>query len=114
MGRITIQAAESNRHYKVVRENQEKQLFQLRHQEEEDFWDEYKEANSASSSEDESGLDEPSSEEKNLEEEGDRSRDDTCEGLGDNEDGGVQLDTENGAQMQVDIFEELGAAVCRQ
>ena len=70
----------------------------MRQQEEEDFWDEYEKDNSASSSDDsigdESGPDEPSSDEENLEEEADRSRDNTCEDLGDDEDGGVQLDTE--------------------
>ena len=84
LGRITIQAAESNKRPKFVRENREKKLFRLR-QEEENFWDEYEEGNSASSSddftEDKSSPDEPSPDQENLEEEGDRRRDNTCEGL---------------------------------
>ena len=95
---ITIRAAKSNKHQKVVRENREKKLFRLKQQEEEDFWDEYEEASSASSSddstEDESSHDKPSSDEENSEEEGDRRRDNTREGLGDDDDGGVQLDKE--------------------
>ena len=56
-----------------MREDREKQLFRLREQEEEDFWGEYEEASSASSSDDstkdESSRDEPSSDEEDLEEE---------------------------------------------
>lgn len=93
MGRTT-QAAERNKRLKVVRENRERKLFRVRQQDEEDFWDEYEKANSAFSSDDsigdKSSPDEPSSDEENLEEEGDR--DNTCEGLGDDEDGGAQLD----------------------
>ena len=99
LGRSTIRAAESNKSQKVVGENWEIFFFRLRQQEEEDFWDGYEEAGSASSSddstEDDSSRDEPSSDEEDLEEEGNRRKDNTREGLGDDDyDGGVQLDKE--------------------
>ena len=97
-GRTSIRAAEINKPQKFVRENWEKKLFQLRQQEEGDFWDEYKEASSASSSndstEDDFSPDEPSSNEEDLEEEGNRRKDNKRESLGDNDNGRVQLDKE--------------------
>lgn len=91
ISRMSTGAAESHKHRKIDRENERKKRF-LRKQSEEDFWDEYEELQSESSSDEsnleDSSLDELSSEEDNLEV--DERGDNTHQGLGDH-DGGVQL-----------------------
>ena len=84
---ITARATESHKHRKIDREYERKK------REEEDFWDEFEELQSESSSDEssieDSSLVEPSSDEDNLEEVKKRG-DNTCESLG-AEDGGVEL-----------------------
>ena len=95
LSQMSVRAAESHKHKKIDQEN-ERRRFLKKQREEENFWDEYEELRSESSS-DESNfkdytLDEPSSEEDNPD--GGNSRgDNTHEGLGD-ADGGVQLGVE--------------------
>ena len=90
---ITARAAESHKHRKIDREYERKKRFLKKQREEEDFWDEFEELQSESSSDEssieDSSLVEPSSDEDNLEVVKKRG-DNTCEGLGD-EDGGVEL-----------------------
>ena len=68
---ISARAAESHKHRKIDRENERKKRFLRKQREEEDFWDEFEELQSESSSDEsnieDSSLDEPSSDEDNLE-----------------------------------------------
>ena len=93
---ITARAAESHKHRKIDREYERKKRFLKKQSEEEDFWDEFEELRSESSSDEssieDSSLVEPSSDEDNPEMVKKRGGN-TSEGLGD-EDGGVQLGDE--------------------
>ena len=93
---ITSRSLETRKLRKVDREDQRKKEILRRQREEEDFWDEYENLSSESSSDeskcDGSSQDEPSSEDEDLVVENKRG-DSTCEGLGD-DDGGVQLGSE--------------------
>ena len=90
---MTTRTTESHKHRKIDREYERKKRFLKKQREEEDFWDEFEELQSESSSDVSSIEDcsfvEHSSDEDNLEEVKKRG-DNTCEGLGD-EDGGVEL-----------------------
>ena len=96
LSQMSARAAESHKHRKIDRENERRGRFLRKQREEEDFWDEYEELRSESSSDEsnfeDSTFDEPSSEEDNPEG-GNRRGDNTREVLGD-PDGGVQLGVE--------------------
>ena len=90
---MAARAAESHKHRGVDRENERKRRFLRKQREEEDFWDEYEESLSESSSDESNledlSLDEPSSEEDSLEVDNKRG-DNTHEGLGDHVQLGVK------------------------
>ena len=90
---ISACAAESHKHRKIDRKNEQKKRFLRKQREEEDFWDELEELQSESSSDEanikDSSLDKPSSDKDNVEVDT-KWRDNIYEGLGD-QDGGAQL-----------------------
>lgn len=94
LAQITIRAAESKKHRKIDKENQQRRRFLRNQREEEDFWDEHEDIWSGSSSDEsdfvESSLEGYSSDEENLDE-GENGGDGTQEGLGDDI-GEVQLE----------------------
>ena len=93
---ITARAPESHKHRKIDQEHERKKRVLKKQREDDDFWDEFEELQSESSSDDsgieDSSLVEPSFDEDNLEVDNKRG-DDTYEGLGD-EDGGVHIGVE--------------------
>ena len=97
LSQMSARAAESHKHRKIDRENERKRRFLRKQREEEDFWDEYEEPCSESSSDEsrfeDSSHDGTSSEEDNLDK-GNIRGDNICEGLGDDDNGGVQLRVE--------------------
>ena len=99
---MAARAAECPKHRKIDRGNERKKRFLRKQREEEDFWDEYEELQSESSSDEsnleDSSLDEPSSEEDSLEVDNKRG-DNTHEVLGDHD--GVQLGVEEHSFMPI-------------
>lgn len=96
ISQMTARSLESRKHRKIDRKAQRKKEILRRQREEEDFWGEYEDF-SLESSFDESNCDgsiqDDSSEEENLVTEKKRG-DSRYEGLGDDNDGGVQLEGE--------------------
>ena len=94
---MTARSLESRKPRKIDRETQRKKEILRRQREEEDFWDEYEDFSLESSS-DESNCDgsiqDDSSEEEDWVTEKKRGDGGTFEGLGDDDDGGVQLEGE--------------------